>query len=112
MYSNYYSVIYDGVNSSFPTIGAVLVTWGIYSLFMSFKFNTNTTTKYISYLGKNCLGIYIFHLPLIFLYREFISIEKVSLLYAIIFTFIVISLSATIFYALNKIPYIKWTLKL
>lgn len=112
VYSNYYSMIYDGVNSSFPTIGALLLTWGIYSIFVKLKFNYNILTKYTSFLGQNCLGIYIIHMPLIFLFREYISVEKTSPLIAIILTLIIITISSLIFTLLKKIPFISWTLKL
>ena len=105
-------MIYDGVNSSFPTIGALLLTWGIYSIFVKLKFNYNILTKYTSFLGQNCLGIYIIHMPLIFLFREYISVEKTSPLIAIILTLIIITISSLIFTLLKKIPFISWTLKL
>ena len=112
VYSNYYSYIYDGVNSSFPTIGALLITVGIYQLFMTAKFRDNKITHYITFLGRNCLGIYIIHMPLILIYRQFISVEKTSIFIAIILTIITITLSALIYWSLKKIQVIKWTLKL
>lgn len=60
--SNYYHDVYDGVNACFPTIGALLMSIGIFFLFKDYHPRTKLVSKVISVVGRNTLGIYIYHL--------------------------------------------------
>ena len=112
VYSNFYGEIYDGVNSSFPTIGALCVTIGIYQILSSIKYNSESIfIKGFSFLGKNCLGIYIFHMPLIVLFKSIYS-NDINMIAAIGVNVFIIILAAGIYYLLKKVPIINWTLKL
>lgn len=71
--SNYYQAIYDGVNSSFPTLGALAISIGIFSLFNDVSFNGGIIRNIVSFVGQNTMGIYLFHVFVIFLLRQFCS---------------------------------------
>lgn len=112
VYSNFYGKIYDGVNSSFPTIGALCVTIGIYQIMSSIKYNSESIfVKGLSFLGGNCLGIYIFHLPLIIVFRDLYK-EELNILTAIAVSITIVILSSVIYNYIKNIPIIKWSLKL
>ncbi len=52
--------VYVGVNSSFPTIGAMLLAIGVFSLSQKIKFNIHTT-KIITWLSDGVLPIFLMH---------------------------------------------------
>ena len=68
--SNHYQAIYDGVNSSFPTLGALAMSVGIFIIFKDVSFNDGIARKIVSYVGQNTLGIFLFHVLVIFLLRQ------------------------------------------
>lgn len=59
-YTNLDGVVYDGVNASFPTIGAMLLAVGVYSLVQNIHFNSHVT-KVIVWLSDGILPIYVMH---------------------------------------------------
>lgn len=112
VYSNFYGIIYDGVNSSFPTLGALCITIGIYQILSSIKYNCESIfIKGISFLGRNCLGIYIFHLPLIIIFRRIYK-GDLNILTAIAVSITIVILSSISYNLIKKVPIINWTLKL
>lgn len=82
--SNYYHVVYDGVNSEFPTIGALLLSLGIYCRFVGAKISYHKIQNIISFIGSNTLGIYMFHVLIIFLIRKYTLCESFNLFYSIL----------------------------
>lgn len=113
LFTNYNGYIFDGVNSSFPTIGALFVTLGIYCICNAINYNINSILiKFIAFLGKNCLGIYLFHVPIIVLLKQYIIPEKYNIILSALIALIIITISAILFYLLKKVPVIKYTLKL
>lgn len=59
-YTNLYKKMYDGVNASFPTIGAMLLAVGLFSLLKNVNFSKNFT-KVIVWLSDGILPIYVMH---------------------------------------------------
>lgn len=82
LFSNYYHIVYEGVNSEFPTIGALLLSLGIYCRFVRVKITYNKIHNIISFIGSNTLGIYMFHVLIIFLIRKYTLCESFSLFYS------------------------------
>lgn len=80
--SNYYHVVYEGVNSEFPTIGALLLSLGIYCRFVGVKISYYKIQNIISFIGSNTLGIYMFHVLIIFLIRKYTLFESFNLFYS------------------------------
>lgn len=61
--STYYKCVYDGVNSSFPTIGAMFLSIGLFMLLKDINLRSCAITKrIIEFIGRNTIGIYVFHL--------------------------------------------------
>lgn len=100
--SNYFHSIYDGVNSSFPTIGALLLSLGFFMLLKEVSANKLFLNHSITFVGKNTMGIYLFHVLFIFLLRHYnlIGDDHISLLMSVGLTFIIILLSSFIGYLL------------
>ena len=94
--SNNRKIIFDNVNGSFPTIGALTLSTGFYFLFKDFSTNQILLQKTISLLGRNTLFIYMFHVLFIILLRKYIlfDIDSISLFSSIFFScFLVILLA-------------------
>ena len=69
--SNYYHAIYDGVNSSFPTVGALSLSSGIFFLVKDVGVNEGILHQIVSFVGRNTMGIFIIHVLGIFLLRKY-----------------------------------------
>lgn len=62
LWTNLDGVVYDGVNSSFPTIGALLMAVGIFYLCSKVDLQLKGYVKKIFQLcAENVMGVYIFH---------------------------------------------------
>lgn len=59
-YTNLDKEVYDGVNASFPTIGAMILAVGVYSFVKNIRFSTHVT-KVIAWLSDGILPIYVMH---------------------------------------------------
>lgn len=73
---NHFHVMFDNVNGSFPTIGALILSSGLFCLFKDFSVTHFFIQKAIIIIGSNTLYIYLFHALFIFLlwkYTEFDS---------------------------------------
>ena len=67
--SNFHQAIYDGVNSSFPTIGALLLSVGIFMLLKGITCNRSLSRMTITFIGSNTMSIYLLHVLFIFILR-------------------------------------------
>ena len=99
--SNYYHFVYDGVNGSFPTIGAMMLSAGIFFRFLRVTFSGRLIRGLISLIGRNTLGIYLFHVLVIFLMRKYFYCEPLNLVFVTILSCCIILFSA-LFYNLLK----------
>lgn len=84
--SNYHHIIFDGVNGSFPTIGALALSTGLFLLLKDASSASHNLRNSIGFIGSNTLGIYIFHVLVIFLIRKYTQCEPLSLLSSITLT--------------------------
>lgn len=95
-FSNYFKNVYDGVNSSFPTMGALLLSTGIY---LWLKGNTNMPPSlniYISFIGRNTMGIYVFHMFFVYGYRYLFSTNNINVFIALLLSFCIVNITAVI----------------
>ena len=69
--TNHYHAIYDGVNSSFPTVGALSLSSGIFFLVKDVGVNEGILHQIVSFVGRNTMGIFIIHVLGIFLLRKY-----------------------------------------
>ena len=109
--SNHFHLLYDGVNSSFPTLGALFLSFGFYFLFKDTTTIYVVIRKLISFIGSNTLGIYILHVMVIFLLRKYVQFDilNYNLLTSLLWTLIIIFITTffynyikTLFVSLNK----------
>lgn len=113
VWSNACGKVYDGMNACFPTIGALLMTIGFFSLFTAVEYNENNKlVKYMSWLGRNCMGVYLFHMPFIYVFGRFICHTNIPAICAILVSVIIISLSAVVYTLLLKVKYVNYLLKI
>ena len=105
VYSNYDNVIYDGVNSSFCTLGALLLSSSVFLLVKDIKhLNNSYLQKIVSFVGRNTMGIYVFHIFFIMLLRRFVLPVTVSPIVAISLSFCIVVFSSFISEFLCKTP--------
>lgn len=59
--SNHYREVYDGVNSAFPTLGAMSLSCGLFFLLKDVKQVHHSLSRFSFIVGHNTLWIYITH---------------------------------------------------
>lgn len=64
---------YEGANYAFPTLGALFLTIGIFVWLKDINLRDGWFKRYITFLGNNILGIYIFHMMLMAIVGGFIK---------------------------------------
>lgn len=111
--SRYYHQVYDGVNASFPTIGAMLLSIGLFSLMKLVKMQGHEKLRgAISAVGRNTIGIYVFHLFFVWIINEYVFHHEKQMLIVSIFAALgIVSLTASLSNYMLKSP-IKFLLKL
>ncbi len=67
--TNHDGAVFDGVNASFPTIGALLLGVGLFCLLKDVK-EPFWSSQLIKTVGINSCGIYIFHLVFVYFIRN------------------------------------------
>jgi len=100
--SNFHQIIFDGVNGSFPTIGALTLSTGLFLLMKDASSTSHNHRNSIGFIGSNTLGIYIFHVLVIFLIRKYIQCESLSLLSSITLTGFLILIVALFSHFIKK----------
>lgn len=113
VWSNLEGIVYEGMNACFPTVGALLMTVGIYSSLRQLNFKSNNlTVRYLSWLGRNCLGIYLFHMPIIVCINRFMQPQSFNLLINIFSCLIISAICGYLYKILNRFSLISWCLKI
>jgi len=102
--SNSLGILYDGVNSSFPTLGALALSAGLFQLLKNVKAPNCWMNTFVTFIGMNTMGIFIFHVPIIFVLRKFFPVfmEDLELFDAIVFSMIIMIFSAVISFFFRK----------
>lgn len=108
VYTNINNSMYDGVNSSFPTIGALLLSSGVYII--SKHINFLKLNKVICYASDFVLPIYLLHSLCIKLIALVIKIEN-NLFISVIMTTVICLICGFIGKLLKKVPIINWFFK-
>lgn len=106
-WTNWEGVVFDGVNSSFPTLGALLMAVGTFLMICMQKNVTNKhICRFLTFLSTNMLGIYIFHY--VFTERiEQLVTSDVSVLWASLICVAIILITAAATAICKKIPLLK-----
>lgn len=113
VWSNVSGSVYDGMNACFPTVGALLMTLGFFSLFTTLDYNEqNVLVRYFAWLGRNCMGIYLFHMPFVIMFTTFLCKSDVPAMFAIAVSLAIISICSLIYSWFMKIKYLNYLLKI
>ena len=102
--SNHYGVIYDGVNSSFPTYGALAMSMGFFLLLKGVIIQNELIKVLVSFIGHNTMGIYLFHVLLIFSIRKYCLgwISGTNIFVSLFISILIIMISASISRFINN----------
>lgn len=94
--SNHFHIIYDGVNSSFPTFGAMTLSVGLFILLKNSIVSNHWIKAFVSLVGRNTMGIYLFHVLVLFVVRRFSTplISDISIISAVLISLLVILITA------------------
>lgn len=105
--------IYDGVNSCFPTLGALFLSTGLFALLKKIKLDSvGNLKKFISFIGSNTIGIYILHLFCLVQIKEYVfKGEHQNVLIVLLVTFCVVCATAFMSKLINNSKF-KMLLKL
>lgn len=94
--SNFFHLLYDGVNGSFPTLGALFLSLGFYFFLKDGTTRYDVNRNLINFIGSNTLGIYLLHVLVIFILRKYVQYVFLyfNLLTSFLFTSILIFVTA------------------
>ena len=104
--------MFDGVNASFPTLGAFSMSLGVYGLFKSFKYG-DKAKRLLIMLSPYVLCIYVMHIFVITVVaNKLLLINNISLFGAIAFCVLVDGICVAVGMIINKIPILKEVIKI
>ena len=101
VHSNNLHRVFDGVNALFPTIGALLLSVSLFFAFKDADIDNLTIRKYIEFIGRNTMGIYVFHMFFILALRQVLP-PVIPSIYAIIISLCIVNITAVISHLICK----------
>ncbi len=101
--SNHYNSLYDGVNSSFPTIGALLLSSGLYCLLKDTSTSKQVLQNIITFIGSNTLGVYMLHVLFIFLLRKYLQYDSsyLNILTSLLLSCAIICITGLVYFSVK-----------
>ena len=102
-------IIPDNVNGMFPSLGALMMTVGIIQIIR--KYHGFPGKLVISWFGRNCLGIYIFHVPMIFLFRRMYD-GTMPMTAAVGISILILIVAASLTEAIQRTPFVRQLIKI
>lgn len=107
-FSNATGIVYDGVNACFPTVGALLMVCGVFHLIKRYAGILPSGIKNTFMLcGRYSLGIYLFHMPFIVLYKHVLHIAPTGWLGSIIYVLSIMTLCILLASLYKRTPYVN-----
>lgn len=103
--------MFDGVNASFPTIGALLIAVGTFELLKSFNYSS-ATIKFMNTVSPYVLSIYVMHVIIIKGFAMLLNIDSISLIQAVALAVAVDAIAVGAGWVINKIPYVREVIKI
>lgn len=111
--SNYAGTIQDAVNTCFPTVGAMLISIGIFNLFRNFDdIKSEKFRKVVSNLGQYVLPIYLFHLQIVWKIYVHILPARLNIILVVLLALLDCVVCVIAGMILKKIPLVKELLKM
>lgn len=112
VYSNAYLQLIDNVNGLFPTIGALCISVGVWCLIKNnYKADSTGYVRLVNWIGSNALGVYIFHIPLIYALKNWFQ-PPMNPALGIIACIMIAILASLINTLIKKTPCIRWLIKI
>ena len=104
--------MFDGVNASFPILGAFSMSLGTFGLFKNFTYS-NKVKRFLSILSPYVLSIYVMHILIITVVaNKLFQINNISLFGAIILCMAIDGICVGVGMIINKIPLLKEVIKI
>lgn len=110
IYTNLYQVIWDGVNAAFPTAGAFLMTLGLYSAMRSIP--KPSFEKLLAWCADGVLAIYLQHMALIRLLKDYLLPDSYGIMSAVMVTVIVCGLCILVRKLCRNIRVLDWLFRI
>lgn len=110
VYTNLNQAVYDGVNASFPTIGALLLSIGVFSLICQLPLSRFKNP--ILWMGDAVLPVYLMHMAIISIVKGVFGSYHLNLLTAFAGTFGIYLLCALVGKIFRRIPVLCWLVKM
>lgn len=111
--------VFDGVNAAFPMMSSLMMSCGIFAVFMRLRDVNPKLRNILALVGGGCLSVYILHscvTKYIVRSMAWLGIESfnypITMSLGLILTCIVMAISLLIGFTIRKIPYISLLLKL
>lgn len=108
VHSNNTHSIFDGVNALFPTMGAGLLSFVLFVFLKNIDTKSRAFKRYISFIGRNTIGIYIFHMFFILLLRHIGLPDIVNTFIAVFLSAFIVNLTALISNSLMKTKLVRF----
>ncbi len=111
--SNYTRTVQDAVNTCFPTIGALLISIGIFNLFRNFdKVKSEKFKNAVAKLGPYVLPIYLFHLQIVWKIYVYVLPSELNIIFVLLLALLDCIVCVVVGMILKKIPLVKELLKM
>ena len=106
--TNYDGIVFDGVNGSFPTIGALLLSISLFCVLKDIKSHF-WSSQLIETVGINSIGVYIFHFVFLaitkkYFYRGLLHMDYLPLYLVFISALLITVLCAFISKGISRTP--------
>lgn len=107
VFTNFDNIMFDNVNASFPTVGALIMCISIFLLFKDMQIKNNKISNLINLIASNCLAVYLFHLSIWNLFIRVIKINSMSIVLCTLICLFIDFIAVLISIIISKIPYLK-----
>ena len=109
--TNIEGVMFDGVNASFPTIGALLMAAGAFELLKSFSYK-GAAVRFTEFVSPYVLSIYVMHMIIIKGLTAVLHINNMSFIAALALAVAVDMIAVAAGWVINKIPYVREVIRI
>ena len=110
IYTNIDNSMYDGVNAAFPTLGALMLSCGV---FLNVKyFNWKRFEHIIVWLGNSILPVYLLHMAFINFLISFAETMKLNICSALLGSLIIFLVCTLVGNFMKRLPVVCWSVKI
>ncbi len=110
IYTDAYQTMWDSVNAAFPTVGALLMSVGMFEAFR--HVSTPGAERFLKWAGEGVLAIYLLHMVWIRQQQELIPLHTYGLPLAVVMTVVICILCILVQKICKKIPVLSWLFRI